>query len=131
MNLTSEQFEKVRKYLTFVIAFIVFLSVYFNSALIAVFGIGFGMFILTFLQSSIKEKLIDERIESISNRAAMVSFRIMLPILGLTSVALLVSAGEEEFYYLHGLGIVLSYITCLGLVIYLVAYFCFKRKYGG
>lgn len=127
MNLTSEQFEKIKKFLILIEFVIVFFSIYFNSALIAVFGIGSGIFLLTFLKSSVKEKLIDERIESITNRAAMVSFRIMLPILGLTSVALLVSAGKEEFSYLHGLGIVLSYITCLGLLVYLAAYFYLSR----
>ncbi|MBN1168435.1 DUF2178 domain-containing protein [Candidatus Woesebacteria bacterium] len=131
MDLTSEQFEKIRKILTFLEIIVVLLAVNFNSALIAIFGIGFGMFILTFLKSSVKDKLIDERIESIANRAAMVSFRVMLPILGLTSVALLVSAGKEEFYFLHGLGVILSYITCLGLFIYLVTYYYFNKKYGG
>jgi hypothetical protein len=55
----------------------------------------------------------------------------MLPILGITSVALLVSSGKEEFYYLHGLGVILSYITSLGLLIYLLTYYYFKKKYGG
>jgi uncharacterized membrane protein len=131
MNLSRKQFEKAQKLLTLLVIIGVFLSFYFESALIAVLVIGFGMFIMTFLKSSVKNNISDERIESISNRAAMVSFRVMLPILGLTSVALLVSAGEKEFYYLHGLGVILSYITCLGLLIYLIAYFSYKRKYGG
>ena len=131
MSLTSEQFKKVGKIMTIIMILVVFLSVYFNSALIAVFGIGFGIFFMSFLKSSVKEKMVDERIEGISNRAAMLSFKVMLPILGLTSVALLVSAGEKEFYYLHGLGIVLSYITCVGILIYLIAYFYYKRKCGG
>jgi uncharacterized membrane protein len=131
MNISSEQFEKIRKILIIAEIILVFFAVYLNSALIAVFGIGFGMFLMTFLKSSVKEKLVDERIESISNRAAMISFRIMLPILGITSVALLVSSGKEEFYYLHGLGVILSYITSLGLLIYLLTYYYFKKKYGG
>ena len=131
MKLSSKKYEKIRKILIFIELVVVLLAVNYNSALIAVFGIGFGMFLLSFLKSSVDDELIDERIESISNRAAMVSFRVMLPILGLTSVALLVSAGEKEFYYLHGLGIILSYVTCLGLVIYLSAYYYFNKKHGG
>ena len=89
------------------------------------------MALTSLLKTRVDGVLADERQVIVSEKAAQASFQILMPILLLTSVALTFSGGNENFYYLKALGTVISYITCLGLIIYLLSYFYFNRKTGG
>lgn len=101
-----------------------------DSALLALIIVGGGMVMMSFINSQVKEKMVDERVTQVSNRASRAAFVITLPILGLTSVMLL-AAGEGEFYFLKSLGIVLSYVTCVMVGVYLIAWFYFNKQSGG
>lgn len=122
---------KKAKFIIFLLVLIgVSLSIYLNAVLLAVVSIGFGMVVNSFLKAQIVNPIADERLVSVSEKAAQTSFKVLLPILGLTSLALLYASGGP-FYYLKSLGIILAYITILGLFIYLSAYYYYNRKFGG
>lgn len=101
-----------------------------NSVLLGLVAVGGGMVVMSFLKSQVKNALYDERIINVSNRASRAAFVITLPILGLTSVMLLL-AGEGPFYFLKSLGIVLGYVTCVMVGVYLLAWFYFNKQSGG
>jgi len=85
---------------------------------------------LSWVKLKVKGVVEDERAMDVGGRAAMAAFRVLMPVLGLASLAMFM-AGEGEFYYVRALGIVLGYVTCLGLVVYVVAYGYYERKFGG
>ena len=126
----QKTFQKVRAVLLFLVLVSVFLSVYLKVVFIGFLATGLGMVVLSFLKIHVKDTLEDERIKSINEKAARTSFMILLPILGLSSFALLSAAGGP-FYYLHGLGVILGYVTLVALWVYLLAYFYFSRRFGG
>jgi uncharacterized membrane protein len=108
----------------------VFTSIYFNLLVLALLSIGLGMVVMSFFKAQISEVIEDERVGGVQGKAASMSFRILLPILGLTSFALLY-AGEGPFFFLRSLGVVIGYVTTIGIVIYLVSYWYFNRASGG
>ena len=87
--------------------------------------------VISLLKTRVKGILADERQIAVAEKSAQASFAILLPLLALTSLVLMASAGKQEFYYLKGLGIILSYITYLGLLIYLLSFYYFNKKTGG
>jgi hypothetical protein len=46
-------------------------------------------------------------------------------------VGLLVGGGNQQFHYVKALGVVMAYITCVCVLIYLVTYWYFDKKTGG
>lgn len=91
---------------------------------------GGGMVFMSFLKSWVEDDVVDERVEDVAGRAARMAYMVLMPVLGLTALALYGAGGRGEFYYVRGLGIVMSYVTSLGLVIYVLAYGYFERKFG-
>lgn len=102
-----------------------------QGSLVVFLGLGVYMVLVSLLKTRVDGVLEDERQLEVAGNAAQVSFRILMPILLLSSAALIMGGGSQEFYYIRALGIVLSYVTCLGLVIYLLAFWYFDRRSGG
>jgi uncharacterized membrane protein len=125
-----KNFNKARKILIVLSLIGAGISIYLESSLLILLIVGLSMVILTFLKTQVKNPIADERLQDVSEKAAQTSFKILMPILGLTSLALF-SVGPGPFYFLHSLGVILGYVTCVGIGVYLVSYFYFKRKYGG
>ena len=93
--------------------------------------LGFYMVLISLLKTSVRGVLLDERQQSVVEKSAQVSFQILMPLLFLTSVALITGGRREDFYFIKGLGIILGYITLLGLAIYGLTYWYFDKKTGG
>jgi len=126
-----KQYKKVNKASFSVLLLILVFAFWKESPLVAFFGIGFYMAGVSLLRTRVKGILADERQRLVSERAAQASFQILLPLLLFTSIGLMVGSGKEEFYYLGALGTIFSYITCLGILIYLLMYWYFNRQTGG
>lgn len=106
------------------------ISIYLNSVLLALLIFGGGMVINSFLKAQVANYPDDERLQSVSEKAARTAFVISLPIMGLTSTMLLI-AGNGPFYFLRSLGIVLGYATLVMLGVYLLSYYYFNKRSGG
>ena len=102
-----------------------------QSSAVVFLGLGGYMALVSLLKTRVEGVLEDERQLEVAGRAAQSAFRILMPILMLASVALIMAGRSQEFFYVRALGIVLSYVTCLGLVIYLLTYWYFDRRSGG
>lgn len=127
---TQMKVKTYQKTKWFTLIILMALSIEMDSVFFALIGITLGMVFLSLLKLRVKGVLADERQLDVSEKAARTSFKVLMPVLGLTSLALIMGGGGP-FYYVRALGIVLSYVTCLGLVIYLLSYWYFNRKYGG
>ena len=123
-------FQKVKWLVLFLVTVIMGWSIINNNALTALIGVTSGMMLLSLLKLRVKGVLEDERQQDVSEKAAKTSFRVLMPVLGLTTLGLVVGGGGP-FYYVRALGIVLGYVTCLGLIIYLLSYWYYNRRYGG
>lgn len=124
-------YQKIKWLLLIVLIILVAWSIETERVFFTLIGITLGMVFLSLLRLRVKGVLEDERQLDVGEKAARTAFKVLMPVLGLTSLALIMSGGEDQFYYVRALGIVLSYVTCLGLVIYLLSYWYFDQKYGG
>lgn len=125
-------YRKVNR-LLFCLTFItVSVSIAVNIAFVGFLAAGFYMVLTSLLKTRISSGIIaDERQSHVSEKAAQVSFQILLPMLLLTTIVLIAGGEKQEFHYLKALGTILSYITSLGLIIYLLTYWYFDKKSGG
>ena len=124
-------YNDTKKILAVALAFTLAVSYFTSSALLPLLGIGLYMAIVSLLKTRVDGILADERQIGVSEKASQVSFQILMPLLAITAATLYFGGGDEEFYYIKALGIVLSYIVCLGLIIYLLTYWYFDKKSGG
>lgn len=127
----SKDFQRIKRIIIVFLMIIVGFSIYINNTFFLLMSLTLMMIFLSFLKLKVKDALEDERQVALAEKAARTSFLVLMPVLGLTSLALFVGGGNENFYYVKALGIILSYITCLGLIIYVISYWYFNKKFGG
>ena len=128
--MSFEKYKRVRAILIIFVTVGMFVGIYLNFTFISALSLGLGMVIISFLKTQLKDIVEDERIKEVHEKAARTAFKILMPILGLTAITLYYT-GDGPFYFLRSLGIILGYVTCVGLGVYLLSYFYFNRKYGG
>ncbi|NMC36035.1 DUF2178 domain-containing protein [Candidatus Beckwithbacteria bacterium] len=127
----------ILKYKTIKITLFAFLvvsvavAIWQNMPFLIFLELGFYMALISLLKTSVRGILLDERQQQVREKAAQSSFQILLPLLFLTSIALITGGRREDFYFIKGLGIILGYITLLGLAIYGLIYWYFDKKTGG
>jgi uncharacterized membrane protein len=89
-----------------------------------------AMVVLLVVRRGVKEVVIDERTYSIANRASRAAFQagvLLMVLAGATLVAL----GYNDYPELETPGFTLIYSATGLLLIYLIGYAYFGRKYGG
>ena len=124
-------YKKISLILFIILFSLILISFYLETMLISFLAVSLYLILISLLKTRVSGILADERQVAVSQKASQTSFQILMPILLLASLALGMGGGKQEYNYLKGLGIVLSYITCLGLLIYLITYFYFDKKSGG
>ncbi len=124
-----------KKFILFRVGVIVFIitsvtvAVTRNSALLSIVSLLTGLFFWIFVQSKAKNR-IDERVTTVQEKAAQMTYLIFTPTIGIGSIVLLLFA-RDEYYYLESLGMVLAYLTLFLIVLYAISYHFLDRKYGG
>jgi uncharacterized membrane protein len=86
--------------------------------------------ILLLFRRGVKKVVVDERIYSIAEKASYLAFRVFgiaAAVIGATLVAL----GQKTVPEMEPIGFTLAYAVCGLMVIYYIAYTCYKRKYSG
>jgi uncharacterized membrane protein len=129
--MTTHSYRRLNKIVFILVGVICLISFYLEMAFLSFLVIGLYMGLISLVRTRVKGVLADERQQSVAEKAAQVSFQVLMPILLLASVALITSGGKQEFYYVKALGVVLSYVTSLGLIIFLLTYWYFDQKSGG
>ncbi|MBN1162475.1 DUF2178 domain-containing protein [Patescibacteria group bacterium] len=127
-----KKYKKIKLIMTLLVFTVLTCSIMYSNALTALLGLGVYMLLIGLLRIRVQGVLVDERQQEAVGKASQISFQILMPILLFSSITLILGGGNEEFhYYIKSLGIILSYITCLGLIIYILVYYYFDRKSGG
>lgn len=129
--MTVKVYKNLNKVLFLLVVGLAIYSAVTQLVIVALFGVGFYMVLISLLKTRVKGVLADERQQKIGAKAAETSFRIIVPMLLFASLALMLGQGKEEFFYIHALGLVLSYITALAAIIYTLTYWYFDRQSGG
>lgn len=89
-----------------------------------------ALMIVLLFRRGVKEVVVDERVYSIAEKASYLAFRIFgiaAAVIGATFVAL----GQETVPELLAIGLTLAFAACGLVLIYYIAYTCYKRKYSG
>lgn len=121
-------FRKINLLLFFLMLGLLIYSLISGNVFVAFTSTLLYMMLISLIKIRIRGVLIDERQIQISGKASGLSFRVLLPILILTSISLLIGGGDERFHYLRALGIIIAYITILAILIYSITYWCFDKK---
>lgn len=125
--------EKTFKFLKFLVtaflAALVFLALLrAQYALAVIAGIAAIMF-LTIVRST-GSLVVDEREQSVREKAAQLTYLIFAPTLGLSSLGLLVLSHDSN-YFLESLGVIFAYLTLFQITLYTLSSFFIDRKFGG
>lgn len=88
-----------------------------------------GLFFLTVVRSS-SGLIMDEREQSVREKAAQLTYIIFAPTLGMSALGLLILSHDSNFF-LESLGVILAYLTLFLITLYSISSFFFDRKYGG
>lgn len=77
-----------------------------------------------------KKTVKDERTQFIGSKAAQAAFVIYTTILALSSFFLVLFGqyGTVPAAYIYNLGIVISYLTCFNLILYIILYAYFNKE---
>ena len=135
--MNSKKYRQLRAISVFFVSMVVAMAVLMDSYILACTGVITGMVFLVFVRSQAKFTL-DEREQTIREKAAQLTYAIFAPTIGIGAFLLLFPSysglsvfSRGEFVYLESLGMVFAYLTLFLLVIYAISYFFLNKKYGG
>ena len=101
-----------------------------NNIILAFAGVLIGVLFILIVQKRTRAVLVDERIQSIGDRAARMTYVILTITLAFLSLFFTMIGRQANQVAYEALGAVLSYITLLSLALYSMSYKYFSRKYG-
>jgi uncharacterized membrane protein len=128
--MSFKTFTVIKMFVIIIMAGLVGWAVVSGNALIPIPVAIAALVILLLFRKGVKEVVVDERIYSIAEKASLVAFRVFgiaAALIGATLVAL----GQEVVPEMEPIGFTLAFAVCGLMVIYYIAYTCYKRKYSG
>lgn len=135
--MTEKRYRQVRALAIILVGAIVIVSVFKSSYLLASAGVFTGMIFLALVRSRTKA-ITDERLESVKEKAALVTYSIFVPTLGMGAFILLFPTlsrlsvfSKGDFIFLDSVGMIFAYLTLFLMAIYAISYYFLNRKYGG
>jgi uncharacterized membrane protein len=106
------------------------IAVSIDNAYLAFSTIIVGMISMFLIKRSVKDVMVDEMIQSIAQKSALMAYSICIPLLALLSIILMFSNLDNQSSYYYQLGITFSYIVLFNMAAYSFAYYFYKKKYG-
>ncbi len=135
--MTEKRYRQMRALAGLFVGAIVGVAVVKNSYLLAVIGVMTGMIFLTLVKSKTKN-VTDERLEFIKEKAALLTYSILVPTLGIGAFFMLFPSlsrlsvfAKGDFVFLDSLGIIFAYLSLFAMMVYAISYYFLNRKYGG
>lgn len=110
-------------------AAVIVVSLWLNNYLLAGIGALTGLLFLVVVPFN-GTRSVDEREQTIREKAAASTYTIYAVTIGSSAVILLVAA-QGGSVYLEALGLIFAYLTLFLIALYAVSYQFFNRKYGG
>ena len=132
-----KKYNQLRVAVTLFVSVIVAMAVTRGSYLLSVVGVLTGMVFMVLVRSKAKIK-VDEREETVREKAAQMTYAIFAPTIAIGAFLLLIPSksglsvfSKGEFGYLESLGTILAYLALFLIAIYAISYHFLNKKYGG
>lgn len=135
--MTEKRYRQMRALTILLIGALVGVSIYKNSYLLSTMGVVTGMIFLVLVRSKTKTTS-DERLESVKEKAALLTYSIITPTLGIGAFIMLFPTlsrlsvfAKGDYVFLDSVGMIFAYLTFFMMAIYAISYYFLNRKYGG
>ena len=128
-GMNEKKFQILKIIVTAFLIVLVLLAVARGQILLALLAVAAGVLFLNAVRSK-SGVVIDEREQSVREKAAQLTYMIFAPTLGLSALALLILSDQQD-YFLMALGIIFSYLTLFLITLYTLSSFFINRKFGG
>ncbi len=132
-----KKYKQARVLVAFFVGAIVSVAVNLNSYLLATAGVLTGMLFLALVRSKTKI-VVDERENTIREKAAQMTYAIFTPTVGIGAFLLLFPSlsklsvfSKGEFLFLESLGVIFAYLTLFLISVYSISFYFLNKKYGG
>ncbi len=125
-----KKFKRMKALTASFVSATVAIAVVNNNIILALAGVSIGMLFLFLVKRKVKGVLVDERIQSIADRAARLTYMILTITLAFLSLVFVFAGQRTGEANYEMLGMILSYITLLSLALYSLSYKYFSKKYG-
>lgn len=132
-----KKYNQLRVAVTLFVSVIVAMAVTRGSYLLSAAGVLTGMVFMVLVRSKAKIK-VDEREETVREKAAQMTYAIFAPTIAIGAFLLLIPSksglsvfSKGEFVYLESLGTILAYLALFLIAIYAISYHFLNKKYGG
>lgn len=136
-EMNEKKYKQLRVMISLFVSAIVGLAVLRGSYLLSAVGVLTGMIFMVLVRSKVKIK-IDEREETVREKAAQLTYAIFAPTIGIGAFLLLFPSHsglsvftKGDFVYIESLGMVFAYLTLFLIAIYAISYHYLNRKFGG
>lgn len=127
--MNTRRYRQVRAAALIFMAAVVVVSIWLDMLLLAGAGVLTGLLFLILVRSQ-TEISVDEREQTIRDKAASATYGIFAATIGISAVLLLLFS-RRGYLYLEAVGLVFAYLTLFLIALYAVSYQYFNRKYGG
>jgi len=112
------------------IAITVSMAVSIENIYLALSAVIIGMISMFLIKRNVKEVLVDEMVQSIAGKSALMAYSIVIPVLAALSLILMFSDLSNRGSETYNLAINLSYIVLFNMAVYSLFYYYYQRKYG-
>ena len=125
-------FKKINAFVAAFVSATVAIAVVNNNIILALAGILIGLLFIFLMKKATKAILVDERIQSISGKAAWLTYRIATIVMAFMSLVFIM-IGKKSIppqSSIEMLGVIFSYVTLFNLALYSITYKYLSKKYG-
>ena len=128
--MSYKNFRIVKFLMAMFIAITVSMAVSIENIYLALSAVIIGMISMFLIKRNVKEVLVDEMVQSIAGKSALMAYSIVIPVLAALSLILMFSDLSNRGSETYNLGIYLSYIVLFNMAVYSLFYYYYQRKYG-
>ena len=127
--MSTRRYQQVRTAAVLFMVIVAAVSIWLDMWLLAAAAVLTGFVFLALVRSR-AGLAIDEREQTIRDKAAAATYGIFAATIGISAVLLLLFS-RRGYLYLEAVGLVFAYLTLFLIALYAVSYQYFNRKYGG
>lgn len=136
--MNKKKYNQFRAAVVLFMLAIIVISIWLQLYFLAVVGVFTAAIFLMIVQSQTK-LAIDEREQTIREKAAHTTYAIFAPTVAICALLLLIPShgdifpvfAKGEFLFIESIGMILAYLTLLLVVIFSLSYYWLQRKFGG
>ncbi len=136
--MNKKKYNQFRAAVVLFMLAIIVISIWLQLYFLAVVGVFTAAIFLMIVLSQTK-LAIDEREQTIREKAAHTTYAIFAPTVAICALLLLIPShgdifpvfAKGEFLFIESIGMILAYLTLLLVVIFSLSYYWLQRKFGG